>query len=438
MTYRLFELARLDDDERRSLLRRAQQTVADELAETVAEVVDAVRTEGDEALLRYTARFDHVELERTAIRVSEAEIEQASDALSPEVRAAIELSVESVRTHHLAQARRNDWLVETQPGILTGERHMPLPSAGLYVPRGKGTFPSVMVMLTVPVHIAGVPQPVVCTPPGPNGVLDDASLYAARLTGTDLILRVGGAQAIAALAYGTESVPKVEKIVGPGNQYVTYAKRLVYGVVDPGPPAGPSESIILADDAADPLTVAIELLVEAEHGPDSAALLVTESHDMANEVIARLPDLIAELPEPRRSFCDEGLARFGGIIIAQDWDDAIEFCNEWAPEHLHVIARNGLDDSQRLTNAGEILIGPLSSIALGNYAVGVNAILPTGGFARGHSCVGVEDFIKRSSLAYVSPRGAGPAAEAARTLADYEGFPSHARAARHVLDQLKQ
>jgi len=437
MTVRIHDLSALGPEQRKGLLVRAQQAVTSELAETVHEVVEAVRTGGDAALLRYTSRFDGVELDAASIRVAESEIEAAGERLPGDVRAAVELAVESVRAHHRAQATRNDWLVETQPGVLTGERYLPIPSAGLYVPRGKGSFPSVMVMLTVPAAIAGVPQVVVCTPPGPGGAVDDASLYAARLTGTEVVLRVGGAQAIAALAYGTESVPKVEKIVGPGNQYVSYAKRLVYGVVDPGPPAGPSESIILADESADPLTAAVELLVEAEHGPDSAALLVTDSRPLADAVLGLLPGLIDELPEPRRAFCSEGLARFGGVVIARGWDEAIDFCNEWAPEHLHVISRGGLDDAQRLVNAGEVLVGPYSSIALGNYVAGVNAILPTGGFARAHSCVGVEDFIKRSSLAYVSARGAARAAQAARTLAEYEGFPGHARAAQHVIDSLE-
>ncbi|MEJ7785111.1 MAG: histidinol dehydrogenase [Solirubrobacteraceae bacterium] len=407
-----------------------------DVAEIVSEVVDAVRDRGDEALLRYTARFDGVELDARSLQVAEADIDAACVRLAPEVREAVDLAVASVQAHHRAQNAKNDWFVETQPGVMTGERYLPLPSVGLYVPRGKGNFPSVMVMLTVPARIAGVARPVVCTPPGPGGQIDDASLYAARVVGVETVFRVGGAQAIAALAHGTETIPKVEKIIGPGNQYVTYAKQLVYGVVDPGPPAGPSESIILADEAADSVTVAMELLVEAEHGPDSAAVLVTPSGSLAEAVIALVPGLIAELPEARREFCTESLSRFGGVVIARDWDDAITFCNEWAPEHLHVISRGGLDDAQRITNAGEVLVGPYSSIAIGNYVAGVNAILPTGGFARGRSCVGVDDFVKRSSLALVSRRGAARAAAAARTLAEYEGFPAHARAAQHVIDQL--
>ncbi len=432
MEIRRHDLTTLDAGARRALRERVQQGVSAEVAETVAEVVEAVREAGDAALLRYTERFDGVRLSAGEVAVTAGELEAAGGQLDADVRAAVETAVSGIRAHHDAQRPPADWMRETHPGVVTGERSLPIPSAGLYVPRGKGSFPSVMAMLTVPASIAGVEQIVVCTPPGPDGEVDAASLYAARLNGVETVLRVGGAQAIAALAYGTESVPKVEKIVGPGNQYVTYAKRLVYGVVDPGAPAGPSESIVLADGDADPRTAAIELLVEAEHGPDSAALLVTDSAALADAVAELLPALVDELPEPRREFCTTVLRRYGGIVAAADFDDAVAFCNEWAPEHLHVLAAEPFDVLGRIRNAGEVLLGPRASIAIGNYVAGVNAILPTGGFARSYSCVGVADFVKRSSYAYVSDRGAGPAAAAAATLADYEGFPAHARAARHA------
>ncbi|HEV2999513.1 MAG TPA: histidinol dehydrogenase [Solirubrobacteraceae bacterium] len=432
MEIRRHHLASLDSDGRRALLQRVQQEVPPEVAATVAEVVAAVRDEGDAALLRYTERFDGVRLDASRIAVSSDELLGAGDRLDAATRAAVETAVRGIRVHHEAQRPRADWMRETHPGVTTGERFLPIASAGLYVPRGKGSFPSVMAMLTVPASIAGVSQVVACTPPGLEGEVDAASLYAASLSDVTTVLRVGGAQAIAALAYGTESVPKVEKIVGPGNQYVTYAKRLLYGVVDPGPPAGPSESIVLADASADPRTAAIELLVEAEHGPDSAALLVTDSAALADEVASLLPALVAELPSPRREFCTTVLARYGGIVVAADFDDALAFCNEWAPEHLHVLAADPFGVLPRIVNAGEVLLGPHASIAVGNYVAGVNAILPTGGFARSYSCVGVEDFVKRSSFAYVAKSGAPAVAEAAATLADYEGFPAHARAARHA------
>ncbi|MCW3015115.1 MAG: histidinol dehydrogenase [Solirubrobacterales bacterium] len=438
MNIRRHDLAQLDKAGRTALLGRVQQADTSDIGDVVAAVVDAVRTEGDAALVRYTAQFDGVDLDPAALRVSEAEFDAAQTAVPADVKAAIQTAVANIRHHHEAQVPRADWMQETTPGVISGERYTPIASTGLYVPRGKGSFPSVMAMLAVPASLAGVPVIAVCTPPGPSGEVDAASLYAARLSGIDTVYRVGGAQAIAALAYGTESLPKVEKIVGPGNRYVTHAKRLVYGQVNPGPPAGPSEAIILADDSADPLTVAHELLVEAEHGPDSAAVLVTTSSALADEVTRVLPDLVAALPEQRRAFVQTVLAGFGGIVVAPTLDDAIAFCNDWAPEHLHAIVTDSLGVLHRLQHAGEVLLGPHASIAYGNYVIGLNAILPTGGFARGYSCVGVDDFIKRSSFAYLTAAGARGLGPAAATLADYEGFPAHAAAARHALARAEQ
>lgn len=427
------DLAQLDPAGRAALLGRVQQADTSDIADVVSGVVDAVRAEGDAALVRFTAQFDGVDLDLDALRVSEAEFAAAETTVPADVKAAIELAVANIRHHHAAQVPRADWMQETSPGVISGERYTPIASAGLYVPRGKGSFPSVMAMLSVPAALAGVPVIAVCTPPGPGGEVDAASLYAARLSGIDAVYRVGGAQAIAALAYGTESLPKVEKIVGPGNRYVTHAKRLVYGQVNPGPPAGPSEAIVLADETADPATVAHELLVEAEHGPDSAAVLVTTSPALADAVTALLPALVEALPPQRRGFVETVLGGFGGIVVAPDLDAAIAFCNDWAPEHLHAIVADGLGVLHRLQHAGEVLLGEHASIAYGNYVIGLNAILPTGGFARGYSCVGVDDFVKRSSFAYVTAGGARSLGPAAATLADYEGFPAHAAAARHAL-----
>jgi histidinol dehydrogenase len=426
---RRHDLAQLDAAGRSALLARVQQADTSDIGETVARVVEDVRTQGDAALVRYTGEFDGVPLDPAALKVSEAEFDAAEAAVPADVKAAIETAVTNIRHHHAAQVPSADWMQETSPGVISGERYTPIASTGLYVPRGKGSFPSVMAMLSVPAVLAGVPVIAVCTPPGPGGEVDAASLYAARLSGIDTIYRVGGAQAIAALAYGTESLPKVEKIVGPGNRYVTHAKRLVYGVVNPGPPAGPSEAIILADQTADPAVVAHELLVEAEHGPDSAAVLVTTSATLADAVTALLPSLIGALPPQRREFVETVLSGFGGIVVAPTLDDAID----WAPEHLHAIVEDALGVLHRLEHAGEVLLGPHASIAYGNYVIGLNAILPTGGFARGYSCVGVDDFIKRSSFAYVTAAGARSLGPAAATLADYEGFPAHAAAARHAL-----
>ena len=425
------DLSTLSADQRAQLLTRVQQARSPDVERVVAEVVDAVRERGDRALFEYTKAFDGADVD--TLRVPEADIENARDRIDNDLAGAITTAIENIRAHHSAQVPSAQWFKEVRPGVLSGERWTPIASVGLYVPRGKGSFPSVMAMLGMPATIAGVPEIAVCTPPGPDGSVDAASLFAARLCGIRTIYRVGGAQAIAALAFGTETIPRVSKVVGPGNQYVTAAKRLLYGQIDPGPPAGPSESIVLCDGSADPGVAARELLVEAEHGPDSAALLVTDDAALADAVEELLPSLLSELPEWRRRFCEQVLSGYGGIVVAPSTDAAIDFVNDYAPEHLHVLTRDVFSTLNRISHAGEVLLGPSTSIAMGNYCIGVNAILPTGGFARSYSCVGVADFMKRSSFAYVGDAGVEDMGRAAALLADYEGFPAHAAAAVHAL-----
>jgi len=405
--------------------------------ETVARIVASVRERGDAALLQHARELDGVDMEGVPLRVPSADFDAADAAVDPGVRDALERMVANVRAHHRRQLpEHRTWMVDVAPGVLTGERWTPVASVGLYVPRGKGSFPSVMAMLCVPAVLAEVPYVAVCTPPGPGGSVDAASLVVARLCGVEHVFRVGGAQAVAALAFGTESVPRVDKIVGPGSRYVTAAKQLVYGVVDPGPPAGPSESIVLCDGGAAPEVAASELLVEAEHGPDSAALLVTDSAAVADEVRRLLPALVESLPDERRSYCEAVLSGLGGIVLTRDLAESIDFVNAYAPEHLRLLVSEPFDVLHRVVNAGEILLGEHSSIAYGNYGLGVNAILPTAGMARSFSCVGVTDFMKRSSFAYVMPEGVADIARTAVRMADYEGFPAHARAAQLTLDRV--
>lgn len=427
-----YVLAELSPAGRRDVLARVQADLT-AVTPAAAAIVDAVRDRGDAALLEYTRRFDGADLDAASLRVSDAEFDRAEAAVDPELRDALASAVGNIASHHRAQLPTMTWMKETAPGVLTGERWTPIASVGLYVPRGKGSFPSVMAMLCTPAVLAGVPRIVVCTPPAQDGSVDAASLVAARLCGVRTVYRVGGAQAIAALALGTATIPRVEKVVGPGNQYVTAAKRLLYGRIDPGPPAGPSESVVLCDAGADPEVVARELLVEAEHGPDSAALLVTDSRELLDRVATLLPELVAALPARRREFCEAVFAGFGGLVLAATMADAVEFVNEYAPEHLRVIVARPFDLLNRIQHAGEVLLGEHSSIPFGNFAIGVNAILPTGGTARSYSCVGVHDFLKRSSFAYVSPEGAREIGPIAVRLASYEGFPAHADAAGHAL-----
>ena len=425
-----YELASMDPAQRARLLRRAEIQI-DELIERVRPIVQSVRERGDEALIEFTARFDRVQLTADRLRVGREEIERAYQLLDTPVREAMEHAIRNVRTFHEQQMPHEQWFTQVAPGVMAGEKITPISSVGLYVPRGKGAFPSVMYMLATPARIAGVPRIVVCTPPGPEGDVDPASLVAADLCGVHEIYRVGGAQAIAALAYGTVSIARVRKITGPGSGYVSAAKRLLYGTVDVGLPAGPSEAILLADASADPELVARDLLIEAEHGPDSSSLLVTDSRTLAEAVMALLPAKMAALPEWRQAFCRtvfEAAEGTGGIVLAANMREAVDFVNEYAPEHLEVQVREPFALLPELKNAGEILIGPHTPFCTGNYSLGTNAILPTGGFAHTYSCTSVYDFLKRTGLAYLTAEGYASLSEMTRRLAEFEGFPAHANA----------
>ena len=425
-----YELSSMDSAQRARLVRRAEIRI-DEQVERVRPIVEDVRNRGDDALVELTARFDHVQLTADQLRVSRAEIEQAHAQLDAPVRAALEQAIRNIRTFHQRQMPHEQWFTEVAPGVIAGEKITPISSVGLYVPRGKGAFPSVTYMLATPASIAGVPRIVVCTPPGPQGEVDAASLVAADLCGVHEIYRVGGAQAIAALAYGTRSIARVHKITGPGSGFVAAAKRLLYGTVDVGLPAGPSEAITLADESASPELVARDLLIEAEHGPDSSSLLVTDSRSLAERVMALLPAKMAALPEWRQAFVRtvfEAPEGTGGVVLAQSMQEAIEFVNTYAPEHLGVQVREPFALLPELKNAGEILLGSRTPYSMANYSVGTNAVLPTGGFAHTFSCTTVYDFLKRTGIAYLTPAGYASLSETTRRLAEYEGFPAHANA----------
>jgi len=423
------ELRLMSSETRANIMRRAEQDIR-ELLPLAQEVIDAVHHEGDEAVVRYARKFDAKEFTANMLKATPEDFAAARAALSPEIIAAIELAHTNILRFHKEQMPEQMWFTEVQPGIMAGEKITPISSAGLYVPRGKGAFPSVMLMLATPAKVAGVPRVIVVTPPRPDGKADDASLVAAEICGVDEVYVVGGMQAVAALAYGTESIPKVNKIIGPGSSYVSAAKRLLYGTVDVGLPAGPSEAIILTDEHADARLAALDLLVEAEHGPESAALLVTHSRAIAEQALAILPEYIAELPEWRRAFVSKVLSSYGGIILTESLEESIAFVNDYAPEHLELLVKDPFIVLNKIQNAGEILLGELTPIPTANYALGLNAILPTGGFAKTFSSVSVWDFLKRTGVGYLSREGYERLQGAVATLADYEDFPAHAFAIR--------
>jgi histidinol dehydrogenase len=423
------ELHRLSPEELSRLLRRSETDIRD-LLPLAQEIIDRVRTDGDDAVVEFARRFDVANFAPAMLRASSADFSAARSAVSPQVIEAIEQAHENILRFHSEQMPESMWFTEVQPGIMAGEKVTPIASAGLYVPRGKGAFPSVMLMLATPAKVAGVPRVVVATPPTSEGKADAASLVAAEICGVDEVYVVGGMQAIAALAYGTATIPKVDKITGPGNSYVSAAKRLLYGTVDVGLPAGPSESIILADEQVDPRLAALDLLVEAEHGPDSAAILVTHSRKVAQQALEILPQYIAELSEWRQAFVNSVLSNYGGLLLTGSLEESIQFVNDYSPEHLEILTQDPFVTLNKIRNAGEILLGPLTPIPTANYCLGLNAILPTGGFARSFSSVSVWDFLKRTGVGYLSLEGYERLQSITATLADYEDFPAHAMAIR--------
>ncbi len=418
----------LEESERARILSRAELDI-DGIVADVQPIVAAVATRRDEALREYTHRLDHLPLE-LPFEVPAEEFDHAERRLDPTVREALDYAIANVTAAHEHQRSRAIELTEVRPGLLAGERTRPIDSVGLYVPQGRGRFPSMLYMLAVPARLAGVPRITVATPPSAQGAVDDACLYAARKCGVHAVYRMGGAQAIAAFAYGTESVPRVDKIVGPGSAYVAAAKRLLRDRVDVGLPAGPSESVVLADATARAQGVSVDLLIEAEHGSDSQAILVTTSSSLAGEVADLLPHLIDDTPEPRRTYLRDVFSGYGGIVLAGSMTEAAHIVNEIAPEHLQIRTAEPWSTMSLITSAAEILLGEHSAFSLANYAAGANAVLPTGGAARTWSGVSVHDFVKRTSVVQVSSDAYGQIASHVQALAEYEGFHWHARALR--------
>ncbi len=427
MKINLYQLENLSESEVSEILRRSEIDI-EELQDIVRPIIQEVKNKGDAALVAYNGKFDKAAMTASQLKATEAEFVQAEKNLEPSVKEVIEISAKNIEKFHQAQMPEEMWFTQIDKGIMAGEKITPITSAGLYVPRGKGSFPSVMLMLGIPAMIAKVPKLIVCTPPKADGSADDASLFAAGICGIKEVYKVGGAQAIAAMAFGTETVPKVNKTLGPGSSYVSAAKRLLYGSIDPGTPAGPSESIILCDEFVNPELAALDLLIEAEHGPDSTALLVTHSKEVAAKAEAALPDLVNALPEERKQFCQTVLSNYGGIVLTPNLDASIQFVNDFAPEHLEVLVNEPMSVINKIVNAGEILLGPYTPITIGNFSLGVNAILPTGGFAKTFSCVTVYDYLKRSSIGYLTREGYDSIKDTAKRFAEYEGFPSHANA----------
>lgn len=417
----------LDNKTKATIFARSELNIS-EVSESVSNIIASVKAGGDKSIRELTLKFDKADISNLPLLVQKEEYEAAEKLISDEVKDAIKYSIENVQRFHIEQKPQQMGFTEIKPGIFAGEKPIAIASAGLYVPRGRGSFPSMLYMLAVPAAIAGVKRIVVVTPPNPDGSIDPACLYAAKLCGVHEVYRVGGAQAIAALALGTESIQPVVKLSGPGSMYVAAAKRLLSSQVDPGLPAGPSESVVLADAAADPFKVAIDLIIEAEHGSDSSALLITPSTELAQKAAKIIAEKTAKLPEPRKTFVEDVMSGYGGIIITETIEEGAEIVNTFAPEHLQIQTADPFDTLSLIENAGEILLGDKVPFSVANYSTGANAVLPTGGGAKTYSAVSVRDFIKYSSVVYTTEKGLKDAAVHVKALADYEGFITHGNA----------
>ncbi len=358
-----------------------------------------MKEKGDEALFSYTKEFDKVEVTADTIRVTEAEIQEAYEAVDASLLEVIRKALVNIRSYHEKQ-RQNSWFTSTENGTMLGQKVTPLNRVGVYVPGGKAVYPSSVLMNIVPAKVAGVPHIVMTTPPGKDGKVNPSTLVAAKEAGADEIYKVGGAQAIGALAYGTASIPKVDKIVGPGNIFVALAKKAVYGHVSIDSIAGPSEILVLADETANPHYVAADLLSQAEHDEMASAILITTSTELAQNVEKEIDGYLKVLS--RREIIEKSLENFGYILIAEDMDEAIDAANEIASEHMEIVTKNAFEVMMKVRNAGAIFIGEYSSEPLGDYFAGPNHVLPTNGTAKFFSALSVDDFIKKSSIVYYS------------------------------------
>lgn len=423
---RVLSTDRASREEITTLLRRSLALDDAEIESRVRAILKDVATRGDDALREYTARFDGVQL--TQIEVAPEELAQAE--VPAPVAEALRLAAERIRRFHERQ-KRTSWFEVDEYGGLVGQMITPLRRVGAYVPGGLAVYPSSVLMCAIPAQVAGVEEIILCTPPRKDGTVHPLVLLAAQEAGVKRIFKVGGAQAIAAMAYGTQSIPAVDKIVGPGNIYVTVAKKLVYGVVGIDMLAGPSEVCILADDTANPRYVAIDMLTQAEHDIHTAAFLITPSPALAQAVIEEIEHTLTELP--RRDILQQTLAQNGGILITRDMDEAVELANLCAPEHLALMVAEPWRYLPRIRCAGAVMMGSYSPQSLGDYVAGPSHTLPTSGTARYASPLNVDDFLKKTSVVHFTREALQQVAGAIETLAEVEGLDAHLLAAKRRL-----
>jgi histidinol dehydrogenase len=423
-------LEKLAPDRLNHLLNRSKEDV-NQVLEEVRLILAALRgdKEAESKLGDESKRFHlqyQADLASGKLEVTPAEIEAAYRSLDPRVLEALKAAAANIEAFHRAQREREMWAVEIRPGILAGRLVRPIPRVGCYIPGGLASYPSSALMNIIPAKVAGVKEIIACTPPGKEMALNPATVVAAHLAGAHRLFKLGGPWAIGSLAFGTELVPKVDKITGPGNKYVTAAKLLVFGEVDIDSPAGPSEALIVADDAAEARFVAADFLSQVEHDQDAAAVLVTPAATLAQSVV----DLIlAELPSlPRRDILEVAIQKNSAVLVTRDLDSALDFANRYAPEHLQIMIRDPFAVLPQIEHAGSIFLGAFAPVPVGDYASGTNHVLPTGGCARMFSGLSVDDFIKKPTFQHLSREGLAALKDNVVLLAETEGLPLHARA----------
>ncbi len=423
-------IVRLDEASKQNILAdllKRDPNNYDAYADTVQEIVNSVKRDGDKAVFAYTKEFDKADLNPENLKVTEKEIEEAMKEVDPKLMEILRKSMKNIRQYHEKQ-RQYSWFDSKPDGTILGQKITPLESVGVYVPGGKAAYPSSVLMNIIPAEVAGVSRIAMVTPPGKDGTVDPVTLTAARLAGVTEVYKVGGAQAVAALAFGTESIPKVNKIVGPGNIFVALAKKAVYGHVSIDSIAGPSEILVLADESANPRFVAADLLSQAEHDELASAILVTTSMELAKQVSEEIKTLTEKMS--RKPIIEKSLDNYGYILVADTMRDAIAAVNEIAPEHLEIITRNPFEDMTRIHNAGAIFIGEYSSEPLGDYFAGPNHVLPTNGTAKFFSALSTDDFIKKSSIIYYSREALEAIHEDIEAFAEAEHLTAHANSVR--------
>ena len=418
----------MTSEERAELLRRAEDDLAP-FVEKVSPIIETVRKHGDAALIQFAKEFDGVDIGDGSLMASDAEIDAAYDKLDEKFIDVLRYSADNIRRFHEKQMPHDIWMTEIRPGILVGERFTPIDSVACYSPRGKGSFPSVTLMSVIPAVVAGVGEVIVLTPPDEDGGIDPATLVAADISGCRKVFKAGGAQAVAAAAYGTQTIPKCLKIEGPGSPWLAAAKQVLSGVIDPGMPAGPSESIVFADETANGKIAALDTIIESEHGDDSSVFLITNSREIAEQALAAIPEYWKDMSAERVGYSSAVLGgTSGGIVLVDDIQDAYDFINDYAPEHLQILGKDPERHLAHIRNASEILLGENTPGSVANYMMGPNCVLPTSGAAKTRSPLGVHNFLKSCSIGRMTQDGLAETGPKTEIFATYEGFDAHANA----------